>query len=286
MSQIETFIQKWFKYLYPGNSGTGSKNAMAMISEIKTHPAIETLIENPLMLTAICILYHDGKELPGQRAELYKKFIDNLLYRRFTESETIHDYLRMLAFEMHTTHLKAVAKQFAVDVLKSIFKATPEEPEKEHKRRVEKLFDEIEPKCGLLKLENGQYNFWHLTFQEFLAADYIIDNHSNHIDAIQPYWWNNWYNEMIELYIGYLSMEHKKTANDIVETALNEHDKSPFMRFRVAAHSLLDMHKNRRSGDVIEKSRQRMQEIIEKPITRKYWWMQVKISVGLTISGI
>ena len=74
-------------HFYPGISGIGSKNADAMIHEVKVHPAIDKLSNNPLMLTAICILYHDNKELPGQRAELYKKFIDNLLYRRFDDPE-------------------------------------------------------------------------------------------------------------------------------------------------------------------------------------------------------
>ena len=32
-------------------------------------------IDKPLMLAAICILYHDGRELPGQRAELYKNYM-------------------------------------------------------------------------------------------------------------------------------------------------------------------------------------------------------------------
>ncbi|MDR4499250.1 MAG: NACHT domain-containing protein [Candidatus Scalindua sp.] len=76
--QIEEFIRKWFYYVYSEGSKIGEKNAEAMISEMKDHPALVMLTDNPLMLTAICILYHDGKELPGQRAELYKKFIDNL----------------------------------------------------------------------------------------------------------------------------------------------------------------------------------------------------------------
>ena len=71
-----------------------------MIGEIKAHPTIEKLIDNPLMLTAVCILYHDEKELPGQRAELYKKFIDNMLYRRFDEPERVHQFLKHLAFEI------------------------------------------------------------------------------------------------------------------------------------------------------------------------------------------
>ena len=64
MEQTEMFIRNWFRYVYSEGSRIGVKNAEGMISEIKAHPSIEKFIDNPLMLTAICILYHDGKELP------------------------------------------------------------------------------------------------------------------------------------------------------------------------------------------------------------------------------
>ncbi|MCP4690012.1 MAG: hypothetical protein GY859_18310, partial [Desulfobacterales bacterium] len=218
--QVALFIRKWFAHLYPGSAGMGGKNAEAMIGEIRNHPAMDRLIDNPLMLTAICILYHDGKELPGQRAELYKKFIDNLLYRRFPDPEIVHDYLKALAFGMHEKKIRSADRGFAAGILKEVYRIRGGETEKEHKKRIDKLFDHIESRCGLLKFENCQYSFWHLTFQEFLTADYIADNHSDHISAIAAYCENDWYKEVIELYVGYLSIEHKKTANDIVASAL------------------------------------------------------------------
>ncbi|MCP4294690.1 MAG: hypothetical protein GY786_03700, partial [Proteobacteria bacterium] len=98
MDQIEEFINKWFYHIYSKSSSLGGKTAEGMIGEIKIHPAIERLIDNPLMLTAICIVYHDGKEVPGQRAELYLKFVDNLIYKRFKEAEQVSEFLMTLAF--------------------------------------------------------------------------------------------------------------------------------------------------------------------------------------------
>ena len=160
--QVEDFINKWFQYVYSLSSKIGSKNARKMIDEMKVHPSVYQLTDNPLMLTAICILYHDGKELPGQRAELYKKFIENLLYRRFREYEKIHEFLMSLAFAMHTKKTKGVDRVFVIDVLKKVYKGEEAEKEKEHKKRMENLFDEIEPRCGVLKFEDGQYGFWAL----------------------------------------------------------------------------------------------------------------------------
>ena len=51
----------WFRYVFDAKSTTGETTARSMISDIKAHPGIEKLIDNPLMLAAICILYHDGR---------------------------------------------------------------------------------------------------------------------------------------------------------------------------------------------------------------------------------
>ncbi|MBC8393964.1 MAG: metallophosphoesterase, partial [Deltaproteobacteria bacterium] len=263
MEQVKEFIRKWFAYLYPGSSGIGSKNAESMIGEVKTHPAIEELIDNPLMLTAICILYHDGKELPGQRAELYKKFVDNLLYRRFDDSEMVHDYLKTLAFKMHSEGIRAVDRAFAVGELKGVYKRKPEETEENYKKRTNDTFEDIEPKCGLLKFESGQFNFWHLTFQEFLTARHIMDNSTDFGKAISAYWDNDWYAEVIELYIGYLSIENKKWANQIIEQALETADPAPFDRWRLSARTLLDIHRDRREETVQVLAKDRLLEIID-----------------------
>ena len=262
--QINEFIKKWFLYLYPGTSGTGDKNSQAMINAAKTHSGISELIENPLMLTAICILYHDGKELPNQRAELYKKFIDNLLYRRFDDPVDVHDFLKLLAFNIHTQKQRSFDRASAIEAMKEVFKKEKDEKVRDYNRRIEKIFDDIEPKCGLLKYENDQFMFWHLTFQEFLAADYIIDNFSNRLEAIEEYWKDEWYKEMIELYIGYLSIEQKKTANEIIESALDPEKENAPYRSCLAARSLLDIPENRRINSVVKKTKARLLGIIEE----------------------
>ncbi len=264
MEQVRDFIHKWFSYLFQASYSLSLKNAEAMIAEINAHPAIEALIDNPLMLTAVCILYYDGKELPGQRAELYKKFIDNMLYRRFEDPELVHDFLKSLAHYMHTQNLSLVDREIAIEHFGKVDQIRADETRERFRKRIQTLFDEIEPRCGLLKYENGQYGFWHLTFQEFLAAHFVADNFSDRIKAIEAYWNKNWWKEAIELYIGLLSMEHKKVANDIVAKALNTGDAGPFGCWRLACRSLLDIHEKRREVGVASLARQRLIEIIEK----------------------
>lgn len=272
MEQTELFIRNWFRYVYAEGSRIGVKNAEDMISEIKDHPSIEKFIDNPLMLTAICILYHDGKELPGQRAELYSKFIENLLYRRFHDYEKIRNFLMTLAFTMHHSHrTKGIDKQDAIRVLQKVYKRQDNETKESYRVRSEKLFDEIESRCGLLKLENGQYLFWHLTFQEFLTAVYVKDN-DNYRDTIHQKWGEDWYNEVIELYVGYQSINDKSIANKIVWEIIHAEDNAPFKKWLLASKSMIDIHKDRRDDKVLGAVRERLLSIIDadvEPAVRK-----------------
>ncbi len=264
MDQVKLFTNKWFTYFYPGSSGLGKKNAKAMIQEIRNHQTIGDLIPNPLMLTAVCILYHDGKELPEQRAELFRKFIGNMLYRRFPDPEEVHDFLKTLAFRMHTNNLRSADKGYVVSLLQEKLKKKEDETEKEHRRRAEKDFDQLEPKCGLLLFDNGQYSFRHLTFQEFLTAQYMVDNYSDHIKAIRPFWEEERYKEVVELFVSLLSIDHKKTANEIILDAIRNDDKPSYRKWLPAGRAMLDIYHKRRDKEVLESLKGRLFTIIKK----------------------
>ena len=267
MEQIEEFIKKWFYYVYSEGASIGEKTAGGMISEIQEHPAVGMLTDNPLMLTAICILYHDGKELPGQRAELYRKFINNLLYRRFgNDFEKIHDFLKALAFKMHAEGVRGVDRSFATETLSQVYEKYDGEKVNAYRKRIEGLFDNIEPECGLLRFENGQYFFWHLTFQEFLTAVYIVDNNTDYEGAISNYWDNDGYKEVIELYIGYLSIQNKRWANRIVEDIVKTEEQAPFKRWLLVSKSMIDIHQDTREKNVLNKARERLSSIIKNDV--------------------
>jgi cellulose biosynthesis protein BcsQ len=260
-SQRDQFIKNWFDYAYAIGSQTGHKTAEDMIGEISAHPATAALTENPLMLTAVCMLYHDGKELPGQRAELYRKFIYSLLYKRFEDYEKVLEYLETFAHAMHTRGTRSADRAFAVTVMEGVFRRQDAGTEKEYRKRLEKTFDEIEQKCGLLKFEDGQYLFWHLTFQEFLTAVCLVDNHTDYTAAIRDYWGDEHYKEVIQLYIGYLSIENKKWANEIIRQAVTREEGAPGT-WMLASKSLLDIQRDRREPDLVETVRKRLLAVI------------------------
>jgi len=263
LEQINLFIQKWFAYLYPGPFSPGRRNAEAMIADIRSHPATDELVDNPLMLTAVCILYHDNKDLPDQRVELYKKFVDNLLYRRFSDPEKVHQYLATLAYRVHSERARAVDRVFALKVMREVYEKGSQENEQKHGQRLARAFDELEPKCGLLRMEQGQYAFWHLTFQEFLAAVYLADNAPDFPKVMEPLWSDDWYKEVVELFIGYMSITSRQTANTIVHAGTKAEDVAPFKRWRLAGRALVDIPRERRQKTETAGVVRRMVEIFE-----------------------
>ena len=239
-----------------------------MLADIAHHPGIDELAVNPLMLTAICFLYEDQKKLPDQRALLLRMFIDNIISRRFPrDHEEVLDHIKVLALDMHREkRVKVLDRDEAVFAMAKTLKPLPDEDAAQFNRRKRKLFEYIEPQCGLLVSKGGQTEFWHLLFQEFLTAQRLMNISEDNHAAIAGHWDDKWYKEVIELYVSYLSNDNARTANNIVKSILESKDEAPYWRWRLAARTLVDFHKSRRNDDVLELARTRLKQIIQKPL--------------------
>ncbi len=275
MDQIECFIKKWFNYINRETNTDifleGNVTAKGLIEQIKAHDATRELMDNPLMLTAICLLYYDGKELPNQRSELYKKFVTHLIYCKFEgvkDRRRIQDFLQTLSFRMHSKGMKSADRSFALKALKHIYKRESGESQKGYNIRAELLLDELDPKCGLLKRDRGSYRFWHLTFQEFFTALYLIDNYFDYGSILKKYWNNDNYKEVIKLFIGQLSIEHRKWVSKIIGDILKS--KKPHYNFiLLASYSLNDIHEDYREEDIVRKTQTRLISIFKEVYSPK-----------------
>ena len=54
-----------------------------LIATIHGRDDLAPLVENPMLLTALCVLYDSGGRLPEDRYELYKRIINNVLHSRY-----------------------------------------------------------------------------------------------------------------------------------------------------------------------------------------------------------
>ncbi|HHT9123462.1 MAG TPA: SUMF1/EgtB/PvdO family nonheme iron enzyme [Candidatus Wunengus sp. YC63] len=276
LDQVTLFIEKW--YSFDQELQAKGKTPTVMFGEIKDHPNVEKLITTPLMLTAACVLYHYDKKLPEQRADLYEKVISNLIHKRFSNPAEVLKFLMELAYKVHTTKQRKLDENFdaskigfdkalALRVMETVFEREKDETKTQHELRLIKEFDNIEQDCGLLRLEDGQYRFWHLTFQEFLMAREIAMFERDHAKVInKKYWDNDWFKEMIELLIGHLSNTANAIANGIVEDKLLSHDSSPFRNWRLACNCLLDIHPGMRDSKVVKLAQERLRSIFEQKL--------------------
>jgi formylglycine-generating enzyme required for sulfatase activity len=120
---------------------------------------------------------------------------------------------------MQESNLKTIAVGEARSELKKIFRQNEtSESLPEYNRRIDTLFEEIEPRCGLLKRRGeGDLEFFHLTFQEFLAARHMLYTETDFKKFLD----NSWWEETLLLYISLVNQEWKDKANQIVKAILN-----------------------------------------------------------------
>jgi formylglycine-generating enzyme required for sulfatase activity len=268
-AKVNDFIRKWFRAVSGKATGLADMSAEDMISDIKSHEHVSVFTQNPLLLTAVCVLYLAGGRIPEQRADLYDRIVENLLWRRFhdpVEPEKVNEvreYLMLLSFEMQKKNLKTFDVGDGLDVLKKISIQRGDEQANVYQRRIHHLFNEIEPNCGLLnRLSGGEIEFIHLTFQEFMAAKHIVYMEIDYNEFLE----NDWWEETMLLYTGLLSLEMKKRSNDVVEAILNtKHEDEKIKRrlWLLGSKALRDFQPSKRNVNVVALARDKLYELIE-----------------------
>jgi formylglycine-generating enzyme required for sulfatase activity len=267
--KINEFIRKWFRAVSGKATGLADLTAEDMISDIVFHEHVSVFTQNPLLLAAVCVLYLVGGRIPEQRADLYDRIVENLLWRRFHDPakpdkvDEVREFLMLLAFEMQNKNLKTFEVGDGLDVLKKIFVQKEDEPAHVYQRRIHHLFDEIEPNCGLFsRLSGGEIEFTHLTFQEFMAAKHIVYMEIDYNKFLE----NDWWAETILLYIGLLSLEMRKRSNDVVEAILKAKQKDAKIKRRLwllGSKALRDFQPSKRDDKVVTLARKKLYELID-----------------------
>jgi len=270
--KIKDFIKKWFKAVSKCATGLGESTADGMISDIHQHEHISAFTQNPLLLTAVCILYQDGKRIPEQRADLYNRIIGNLIYRRFHDpahpgkENEILEFLMALAFETQKKNHKTIEIDETLEILRNIFPKILEERQSHYKQRILVLFDEVESGCGLFNhLISGEIEFNHLTFQEFLAAKHMMYMDIEWQQFLEKEWWE----EPLLLYTGLINIDRKRASNNIVKRILedkakNETDIKKCHRLKLLGSQILcDFQPTKRDKTLVSFARDRLYELIE-----------------------
>jgi len=175
----QLFIQRWFHALKQ------APLADELLRDLRQRPELEPLRANPMLLTALCVIYGNGKRLPQDRYELYQRIVENVLYSRYKgdaqQREPVRRRLEAIAYGMHTgeptgtAHTTPVAEVSWREVERNLQVFANQNPAYEQ-GQVEPAVrrEELLTRSGLLLPRDGERAaFYHLSFQEFLAAEYL-----------------------------------------------------------------------------------------------------------------
>ncbi|MCY2965418.1 MAG: TIR domain-containing protein [Planctomycetota bacterium] len=199
-AQVERFVRDWFgaafgKLLGEGTKAQGKAQADSQeLLDILARPSYQTgrireLCTNPLLLTILCIVFHEERKLPTKRAELYAHCVRVLLeyWRRDLykddmqtglqpyDAAAAQTVLARLAWWMHLEQDRTAAPldDLAAEAAKGLARVSADSGlGRDGQAFLKRMRDE----AGILAMTGdgaGNCGFLHLSFQEYLGADRV-----------------------------------------------------------------------------------------------------------------
>jgi len=189
-TQIKAFLQVWTGLLYPNASPEARRRHWGgLLATILERQDLRSLARNAVMLTAMAVVHYNEKRLPEGRADLLEAVIYWLVRAktRSTNSTLINpkfveDRYRELAlcmFEAEGGRRNRVGMLWAAERIAKHFGQSVDE--------ALAFLGREETETGVLvRHGEGDLAFWHLSFQEYLAAKEIAGK----TDRMENGWWS------------------------------------------------------------------------------------------------
>lgn len=180
--QIEMFVNNWF--------GRDSIKASLCLASLKDDKSVRELASIPLLLTLLCIAFDEAMGFPSNKAELYEEALGALLkkwdasrsikrediYKNLStrRKESLFGKVAYITFEKNRYFFsQRILEKFIAEFIRNL----PEAVEDNLELDSEAVLKSIEAQHGLfVERARGIYSFSHLTFHEYFAAKYLVDN--------------------------------------------------------------------------------------------------------------
>ena len=170
---VGTFLARWCQAIYADNPAAARTHADELKRALDARPEIREMVRNPVMLTALAVVHWNERRLPEQRADLYDSIILWLSRSREkrpgrpTAERTVALLGHLaLAMQDHPEGRQIqVPQSWAADAIADGFagESAPAEA-------AAAFLQAEELDSGIVVGRGGDVRFWHLTFQEYLAA--------------------------------------------------------------------------------------------------------------------
>ncbi len=235
--QIEQFIRHWLtaveKHINEDDKHWHKRaqlEAEVLLRSIEGSPTLKELAVNPLMLQIVALVHRDRRALPQRRVELYNESINVLLERRdkvkgidvLLSAHQARQLLQPIALRIHSEGRTHIDSQELIALLES---------------RLSEMTDTIDAqlvlndwveRCGIMKSTNGKFVFTHRSFQEYLAAEQIRNEHR--IDILVENFDNQWWHEITLLAIGLTNPSiFEDFMRRVLKTGLSDESQIEFM---------------------------------------------------------
>ena len=188
--EIREFLGRWVNALFgideQARPHEGSAEYRGRLEKsIVEQPSIRRMARNPVMLTCLCVVHWNEGGLPNGRARVYKAVIRWLIASRtelrkkaeFTDGFALRAFallaLRMMGSGENDRKKAVFELQQAAEVLEPLIRVEFPSIRRSEDRR-EKAHQWVRFEClgsGIIEeISVNQFRFWHLTFEEYLAA--------------------------------------------------------------------------------------------------------------------
>jgi len=183
-TQIQQFLNNWFQSELDQQAGTAEK--CWQVLQNPEYAAAKELAQTPLLLTLACLVYGYSQSFPKNRAALYEEALDILLKEWAAEKLIQRDpiyqdlnpalekaMLADIAYMGFKDNRLFFTERELVEKIKTFLEKNLNAPKH---LDGEQILKAIELQQGILvERAKDAYSFSHLTFQEYLTAQYIDD---------------------------------------------------------------------------------------------------------------
>ncbi len=212
--QRQDFIAKWYfaqesiirdRQKRKQAQQPATEKSANLIRQIEQQPELADMAKNPLLLNMIAF-YHrsrSGQELPPYRAALYKEICkvqlgDRPIFKMIDlplDAAESQQVLQTLALEMMHQNQERLLKAEMIQIVEPRLRAVGATVEGG-------IFVDLIAEVSelLVEPEKNEYEFAHLSFQAFLAANEIMQQDEE--DFLVEKWQEDWWKDTMLFYVG------------------------------------------------------------------------------------
>lgn len=210
-TQRRDFVTRWYKcqerYAHGGRDTPdvvqlANQNAQDLLEQIEARQELKDLAKNPLLLNMIVTFHrrYPGAKLPQRRVELYQEICQLQLKDR--------PRARQLDTLLTQCNAQVILQMVALHMMRRRMERIPHEDlfyfvvrcldQQEESLNAEDFIEQVTQISELLVQQEDEYEFAHLSFQEYLAAAEIARTERE--DLLYEHFGDDWWKPTILLY--------------------------------------------------------------------------------------